>query len=55
VELNIEINEINNHNINLLIYALLKEIAKHKNFYENKIKDMENNMDNNYQQLKKIY
>ena len=51
MELNIEINEINNQNINLLIYELLKEITKHKNFYENKIKDMENN----YQQLKKEY
>ena len=55
MELNIDINEINNHNINLLIYQLLKEIEKHKIFYQNKIKDKENNMNNNYQQLNNKY
>ena len=55
MKLNIDINEINSHNINLLIYKLLEEIEKHKKFYQNKIKDMENNMNNNYQQLSKRY
>ena len=58
MELNIHINEINKHNINSLIYTLLEEIQKCKEFYKNKIKDIENNsklqnMINNYQQLNK--
>ena len=60
MELNIHINEINKHNINSLIYTLLEEIQKYKVFYQNKIKEMENNsklqnMINNYQQLNKKY
>ena len=55
MEHNIDINEINNHNINSLIYTLLEEIGKYQKFYENKIKDLENNMKNNYLQLKQKY